>query len=163
MKCLKQNTWKLFLHSICSQITGPWSKASNLCGKKIYNQPTSGHQGQNSGHPGQNPSIVPGGSKWGQGQCREVHDLRNPPALISGLLSQTFPNRLCKNLRESLYQRKIKQNNKLSCNIWNINYLFLQFNKCIGNWVNFPTLSHCCMSHAISVWMLLSLMYLYSL
>lgn len=99
--------------SSCSQITGPWLKASNHCGKKIYNQPTLGHLGQNSGvHPGQNPSTALGGSKRGQGQYREVHDLRNPPALISGLPSRTLPNRLCKNLRENLYQRKIKQNNK---------------------------------------------------
>lgn len=107
---------------ICSQITGPWLKASNHCGKKIYNQPTLGHLGQNSGvHPGQNPSTALGGSKRGIGQYREVHDLRNPPASISGLPSRTLPNRLCKNLRENLYQRKIKQNNK-GFNIWNVKY-----------------------------------------
>lgn len=122
---------------ICSQITGPWLKASNHCGKKIYNQPTLGHLGQNSGvHPGQNLSTAPGGSKRGQGQYQEVHDLRNPPASISGLLSRTLPNRLCKNLRENLYQRKIKQNNK-GFNIWNVKY-FTIYIHCPGNCVDFP-------------------------
>lgn len=53
-----------------------------------------------------------GNNEWGQGQYQVVQDLINPPALISGLPSRTLPNRLCKNLRENLYQRKIKQNNK---------------------------------------------------
>lgn len=135
---------------ICSQITGPWLKASNHCGKKIYNQPTLGHLGQNSGvHPGQNPSTALGGSKRGIGQYREVHDLRNPPALISGLPSRTLPNRLCKNLRENLYQRKIKQNNK-GFNIWNVKYFTiysLSWELCRFP----PTLNCCCMSRAINV------------
>lgn len=54
-----------------------------------------------------------GNNELGQGQYQVVQDLINPPALISRLPSLTLPNRLCKNPRESLYQRKIKQNIKV--------------------------------------------------
>lgn len=53
-----------------------------------------------------------GNNEWGQGQYQVVQDLINPPALISRLPSLTLPNRLCKNPRESLFQRKIKQISK---------------------------------------------------
>lgn len=60
-----------------------------------------------------NVKFFGGNNEGGQGQYQVVQDLINPPALILGLPSLTLPNRLCKNPRESLCQRKIKQNIKV--------------------------------------------------